>query len=115
MSDRHPMTPAEFDSAMRRLIARHPGLSETSGYRSAVRNAIKGGKAGSKHRLGMARDVVAISTDILATAALTAVELGLWIEHEDIGQPNEHLHVQGLPPGEPPGWWLMKYGVERAA
>jgi hypothetical protein len=106
------MTPAEFDEACRQLWQAHPELSETSGRRSAERNASVGGKALSKHVLGMARDFAG-PAGVLRDAAATARALGLWIDTHDVGS-GMHLHVQGLAPGDVPAWWACKYlGGER--
>lgn len=107
MPERQPLSPAEFDAALRRLVKAHPQLSETSGYRSADRNAQVGGNPLSKHRLGMARDYVG-SMALLRLAQRTAHDLGLWYLLHDAGS-GDHLHVQGLPPGEVPAWWRAKY------
>lgn len=106
---RHPMTPAEFDAALRALVSECPWLSETSGRRTRERNAAVGGKPGSKHVLGMAQDFVADDVEALRQAAPVAVRLGLWILLHDVGS-GTHLHVQGLPPGDVPEWWRVKYG-----
>tara|TARA_R100001129_G_scaffold174582_1_gene146972 strand:+ start:225 stop:539 length:315 start_codon:yes stop_codon:yes gene_type:complete len=100
------MTPAEFDAACRELLRRCPELSETSGRRSAERNAQAGGHPDSKHRLGMARDLVGPG---LHDAQQHARELGLWFLLHDAGT-GVHLHVQGLPPGDLPTWWVAKFG-----
>jgi len=100
---RQPMTPAEFDAACRALLDRIPWLSETSGYRTPARNERVGGSDASKHLLGMARDFAG-SQEGIRQAAPVAVTLALWVEIE-----SDHLHVQGLPPGEVPEWWRAKY------
>ena len=108
---RHPMTPAEFDAACRELIRRsRDALSETSGHRNLARNLRVGGSSKSKHLLGMARDFVG-SIDQMREAAVVARDLGLWYNLHDVGSGN-HLHVQGLPPGEIPDWWVLKFIVE---
>lgn len=106
-----PMTPAEFDAACRELVRRCPFLSETSGRRSAARNASVGGNPHSKHILGMARDFVGPSAAANQVAAEEANDLGLWWKLHDTGS-GDHLHTQGLPPGPPPVWWVSKYGDE---
>lgn len=103
---RHPMTPSEFDAACRELVRRCPELSETSGRRSTERNAQEGGHPQSKHLLGMARDFV--SPD-LSDGAQEAKRLGLWFKLHDVGS-GVHIHVQGLPPGDLPDWWVDKFG-----
>lgn len=104
-----PMTPAEFDAACRELVRRCPFLSETSGHRSMARNASVGGDPKSKHVLGMARDFVGPNAEAHRVGAEEANELGLWWLVHDKGS-GDHLHVQGLPSGDPPAWWLSKYG-----
>lgn len=108
MDQRQPMTPEEFDRACRELTTLQPNLSETSGKRSTVRNAQVGGNPYSKHLHGMARDYVAGHTEELNQAAIVAQVLGLWYLVHDTGS-GDHLHVQGLPPGEVPEWWTQKY------
>ena len=102
------MTPSEFDAACRQLERKFPDLSATSGRRSVERNAAVGGNPASKHVIGMARDFVG-EMEVMREAALAAGELGLWFVVHDKGS-GDHLHVQGLPPGEVPGWWVLKYG-----
>ena len=104
---RQPMTPAEFDAACRELTAHCPWLSETSGRRSSTRNESVGGKPGSKHVLGMARDFVG-TQDEMRQAQIVANRLGFWTLLHDVGS-GDHLHVQGLPTGEVPEWWTDKY------
>ena len=112
MSDhRQPMTPAEFDAACRELKRRCPWLSETSGWRSEARNTRVGGNPQSKHMIGMARDFAAESPEGHTQALPVAHGLGLWGMVHDVGS-GDHLHVQGLPPGEIPSWWLAKYRKE---
>lgn len=110
MSDhRQPMTPAEFDAACRALVRRciPQGISCTSGHRDSDRNKRVGGKPGSKHLYDMARDYVIPGRDYKQAAAQARI-LGLWYVVHGEGA-NEHLHVQGLPPGDIPEWWLAKY------
>ena len=102
------MTPSEFDEACRQLWQTHPSLSETSGRRSAARNSHVGGHPLSKHVIGMARDFVALP-EVMEAAQRTANALGFWTQLHDVGSGN-HLHVQGLAPGEIPAWWASKYG-----
>lgn len=113
MKLRQPFTPAEFDAACRDLIRQCPFLSETSGYRSLARNASVGGNPQSKHCLGMARDFAAPSQAGLDQGMAAARELGFWTEVHDVGS-GDHLHVQGLPPGEVPQWWQDKYGTTKS-
>ena len=105
------MTPCEFDAACRALVERAPFLSETSGRRSVERNDGAGGSEVSKHLLGMARDFAADEGYGLQTAEEEAERLGLWAVVHDVGS-GDHLHVQGLAPGNPPRWWLAKFGGE---
>lgn len=107
MSERQPMTPAEFDAACRALLRRHPALSCTSGGRSAAHNARVNGEPLSKHLIDMARDYVGPVGE-MQNAAGTARVLGLWYVLHDVGS-GKHLHVQGLAPGEIPDWWRKKY------
>lgn len=106
---REALSPAEFDAACRELWHRCPYLSETSGRRSEARNSMVRGHPNSKHIIGMARDFVAPDQEMMEAACLVAIELGLWAQVHDVGSGN-HLHVQGLSPGEVPGWWMNKYG-----
>ena len=109
MSDdpRLPLSPCEFDSMCRRLERIFPDLSQTSGKRSVARNQKVGGNPLSKHLLGMARDY---GTDSEPDKAMQdhystiAISLGLWPLYHD-----NHLHIQGLPPGEIPQWWKDRY------
>ena len=107
--NRQPMTPAEFDAACRVLERECPWLSATSGRRSAERNRAVGGSPRSKHLIGMARDYSAPSQAGLDNGGRVAGELGLWFKVHDVGSGN-HLHVQGLAPGEVSEWWVAKYG-----
>lgn len=118
MSDvRRPMTPAEFDAACRELRRRCPFLSETSGARTAARNAAAGGRPDSKHVLGMARDFGADGSaqerhERLVEASRVALELGLWCLVHDVGK-GDHLHAQGLPVGPVPVEWAALHLHER--
>jgi hypothetical protein len=107
---RHPMTPAEFDAAVRAILRRVPLLSCTSGGRSVIRNTAVGGNPASKHVIDMARDFVGPKRAIEDGAAHCRI-LGLWYRIHDVGSGN-HLHVQGLPPGDVAEWWSNKYGEE---
>ena len=94
--------------ACRRLVSMHPDASVTSMKRSKRRNAAKGGSPASKHLLGMAMDMVwdeEPSEDRLREIEHEAKILGLWARYHD-----GHLHVQGLPPGEPSDGWKSRYG-----
>ena len=104
-----PMTPAEFDEARRALVRMAPWLSETSGRRSSSRNQAVNGNPQSKHLIGMAQDFGADTSEGLYEGAIYAETLGLWHIVHDKGSGN-HLHIQGLPPGKVPKWWLEKYG-----
>jgi len=103
------MTPAEFDAACRALVDACPFLSETSGRRTTERNEGAGGSPASKHVLGMARDFAPDMGYGLSQAEAQAEELGLWATAHDAGS-GMHLHVQGLPVGQPARWWLAKFG-----
>jgi hypothetical protein len=109
---RQPFTPAEFDAACRELERSCPWVWQTSGYRSTEHNADVGGHVMSKHAIlpCMARDYVAKDQAGLEQCANKARGLGLWVIVHDVGSGN-HVHVQGLPTGPPPEWWLAKYGV----
>lgn len=112
MSDtRKPMSPATFDAKVRDLIRRCPYLSETSGRRTPARNAAAGGKPNSKHVIGMAQDFAAANGKQLSAAMTVAREMGFWVELHDVGSGN-HLHVQGLPPGDVPADWFAEYGSQ---
>ena len=104
---RIPLSPSEFDSACRRLERIFPELSQTSGKRSVARNKKAGGDKKSKHLLGMARDYGTEGTpskDMQQEYSIVAIALGLWPLYH-----NNHLHIQGLPPGEIPLWWANRY------
>ena len=107
---RHPLTPVEFDAACRTILRRVPGLSQTSGGRSTARNAAVGGNRASKHVIDMARDYVGTRDDMNNGAAVCRI-LGLWYRIHDVGSGN-HLHVQGLPPGDVAEWLVEKYGEQ---
>lgn len=111
MFQKQPLSPAEFDAACRRLIDLCPFLSEGSGHRTAERNQAVNGNPRSKHLIGMARDFHALTAGDRSQAGATAGLLGLWWEIHDKGS-GEHLHVQGLAPGDVPEWWLSKYGAK---
>lgn len=108
--ERKPMSPAEFDAACRQLRRLCPFLSETSGARTKSRNAVVGGKPDSKHVLGMAQDFGADGGDF-RDSMLVARKLGFWVEVHNVGSGN-HLHVQGLPPGDVPDWWVREFATE---
>lgn len=111
MSDtRNPMSPAEFDAAVRALQRRLPELSCTSGRRSKLRNDRVSGNPASKHLLDMARDLVGTTDDLKQGLSQCSI-LGLWgLIHG--GGANIHLHVQGLPPGDVAEWWSKKYSED---
>ena len=102
-------------AAYRRLEELRPDLSQTSGVRSAARNALVGGSEGSKHlrppglgRRAVARDYVAdgMPWDSESDTGLAKIEelehvakvLGLWATVHGDG-PNQHLHTQPVAPG----------------
>lgn len=113
---RRPLTPSEFDARVRELRRRCPYLSETSGARTKSRNAGAGGKPESKHVLGMAQDFVADGGATTRSqrhreAARVARDLGFWVEVHDVGS-GDHVHVQGLAPGEVPAEWIKQHATE---
>lgn len=108
---RTAMTPEEFDRKCRLLWGECRFLSETSGRRSYKRNERVKGKKKSKHPYGMAKDFAAPSVKQLHKAMGVARQLGFWVQTHDVGS-GQHLHVQGLAPGNPPKWWVEKYGKE---
>ena len=104
---RKPLSPRGFREACARLEQIHPDASETSAKRSPERNERVGGNPESKHLIGMARDYVwDVEPDEEDQRAFEheAKILGLWARYHD-----GHLHVQGLPPGEIPAWWMERY------
>ncbi|MCR9093467.1 MAG: D-Ala-D-Ala carboxypeptidase family metallohydrolase [bacterium] len=105
---RQAKTPAEFDADCREIEAAFPALWQTSGYRSAERNAEVGGHPESDHVIGMARDYCARTLEELHAAEDFAESLGLWALVHDKGS-GMHLHVQGTQPGPLPAWWVAKY------
>lgn len=105
---REPMSPEEFDAACRALWRRVPGLSETGGRRSKLRNKRVNGHELSKHRIGMARDFAADQESDLKHGAAVARILGLWVDVHDVGS-GKHIHCQGLPPGEIDEAWRVRY------
>ncbi len=108
---REPMTPAEFAEACRQFELRFAGgVHQTSGTRSIRGNQDAGGHEQSKHLIGMARDYL-IENDgwpLMADALRYTRILGLWVKPYTWG-----LHLQGLPPGDVPTWWVAKYGAHR--
>lgn len=110
--DRKPMSPAQFDANLRAFWRKCSFLSETSGRRTPTRNAAAGGKPNSKHIIGMAQDFAAPTKALLDHAMKVAVEeFGFWVEVHNVGN-GMHLHVQGLPPGDPPQEWIDLFGEE---
>jgi len=113
MSDRFPMSPAEFDAACREFVREVKAagyiVDESSGWRSAEGNREAGGNRISKHLRGMAHDYTLIppegSGGDFSVPKTIAFELGLWREVYEWG-----IHIQGLPVGSAPIWWLDKYG-----
>lgn len=74
--------------------------SETSGGRTLFRNTHVGGNRNSKHKLEfgcMAADLVPdeMWPSVREEMVETAKKFGLWAKDEE-----DHVHVQGLPPGE---------------
>ncbi len=55
----------------------------------------------------MARDFVGSQEEMKNGAAVAEI-LGLWHQIHDVGSGN-HLHVQGLPPGEIDEAWRIRY------
>lgn len=102
---RRPLTRAEFDERCARLEELHPELSQTSGKRSAERNAQVGGNPQSDHLEGFAKDYVDTGMPYTVMPCPRAAELvhsakvlGLWgLVHGDGSR--QHLHVQATPPG----------------
>lgn len=82
------------------LLAAHPGLVVTSGYRSPARNARVGGSPKSWHLEGRAVDLDG-PLPLLQAAAETAWEQRISdgctgpeeVLLERVGKPGEHLHV----------------------
>ncbi len=90
------ITRREFDAACVRLELLYPGMSLTSGVRSANRNRMVGGSPTSKHLEGMARDYVfEVEPDAEDIALLYVVckTLGFKAQYHDATSGN-HLHVQ---------------------
>lgn len=113
MSNRFAMSPMQFDNAVRRLLHLHPYLSVTSGRRSIKHNAaLPGSNPESKHVYGMAVDLsdrgADLSTGLIESVFTDAKALGLWILWHDSGT-GKHFHVQGLPVGPIPEWWLERF------
>lgn len=115
---RRCLTPHEFLDRVTRLRDLNPGMSETSGSRSKVRNRRVGGKEGSKHaiRMRIAQDlslrtplgkVMTRPQEKLVTAQATT--LGLWYMIHNVGS-GRHLHLQGLPVGPVPAAWWNRFG-----
>lgn len=111
MIPRVPLSPTEFDARVREIADRVRGLSQTSGGRNEERNRQVGGSPESKHLTkyagGMAVDFAGSTAEMAAGAEL-AHELGLWFVIHDKGSGN-HLHLQGLPPGQVAEWWQRRY------
>lgn len=115
MPDRTPMSPAEFDTAIRRFAQRFAGrVHQTSGTRSIRGNITARGHTMSKHLYGMAADfdLNAPDVDILErnTMVRFAKRLGFWTKNYSWG-----IHLQGLPTGPIPHWWWLKYGEGKTA
>lgn len=82
------------------LLAERPLLRVSSGYRSPARNARVGGSPTSYHLRGRAVDLVGPTHDLVQAAGLVwALRLGPTctgpeeVLLEDLGRPNQHLHV----------------------
>ncbi len=113
MPDRMPMSPAEFDAAVRRFEQRFAGtMHQTSGTRSIKGNADAKGHEFSKHLYGMAADYILTTPNVVAHNSMMrfAARLGFWVKRYDWG-----IHLQGLPTGPIPYWWWVKYGEGHAA
>ena len=87
----------EFKDRVRVLAHLHRA-SETSGMRTAARNAAVGGSPRSKHLPewgGLAVDLVPDNNTHQTRSDLVAdaQDLGLWASDE-----GDHVHIQGLPP-----------------
>lgn len=107
---RAPMTPAEFDAAMRRLRNQYTELRTTSRNRY--------GDPG-KHGIDMAEDLTwkdpelglplpEIHPDVADVVDFARGILGLWGLYHNAGT-GLHFHFQGLAPGPVPEWWAEKY------
>lgn len=82
------MTRREFQDAIETLHLRF-AFSETSGFRTRLRNDVVGGVANSYHLSGRAVDIIAdISVDMEALIG-SAQGLGLEVIHE-----SDHLHLE---------------------
>ena len=82
------------------LVSEYPLLVITSGRRTALRNRAVGGVAGSFHLRGRAADFTGPVWDLgRAAGAAWAMSVGgrctgpEEVLLEDLGQPNQHLHV----------------------
>ena len=75
--------------------------SVTSGGRTELRNATVGGNRMSKHKITfgcMGIDLVPdniLQPEVRSELVITAKKFGMWAKDEE-----DHVHVQGLPPGE---------------
>ena len=105
------MTRIEYAQAKIKLESLYDNISHTSGVRSIEHNENVGGSARSKHLYGMADDYIFdISMnnsleEILQTELLT---LGFWFKlYPD---DRRRFHIQGLPTGDIPEWWLEQEG-----
>jgi hypothetical protein len=104
-------SPEQFDRDLRELLNFAPWCSVTSTRRSKIRNEAVGGSPLSKHLLGMAADLVSESPSStgLEQAMAYAAQLDFWAVIHVEGD-SRHLHIQGLPPGEPDPVWLEMFG-----
>ena len=63
--------------------------SETSGYRTDMRNTAVGGASDSRHKDALAKDIVADDQRQVHEIEHAARKLGLWVLVED-----DHIHLQ---------------------
>ena len=87
------MTPTDFYGILLPICMRYQG-SITGGYRSAKRNELVGGHPNSRHLLGLAFDVVLDNMSLAHDFADECRRQGMKALLEDIGEVNEHIHVQ---------------------
>jgi hypothetical protein len=108
---RRPLSPAEFDTAVREITRRNPNCWISSTYRGPVHNIAVGGHADSKHAMlpTMACDFGSGTDHGLQLIAADARELALWFVIHNAGS-GSHVHVQGLPPGPVDSTWLTLFG-----
>ena len=82
------MNPLHFHECLITLSTRF-AFSQTSGYRTAKRNAAVGGVPDSRHRLWLACDVVLDDALDQGAFILEAERMGLKVLDEQ-----DHLHIQ---------------------